>query len=242
MRRAQHAIRNRRVRNNVKRKPKDLNASLSARLAKAGIPHYKEPIYRASVKSFTKAIRRAQLANSNGWMVDAHTKEKYKGMKLYLSRDGKVGVAIKKDGNVTSLFSMAGRGSNAMGSLIPFAVAHGARKLDAFAAKGKTNLPSMYARFGARATGRMEFNPEYAPNLWKMKDEAFKNDPANHPDVVAMTLPKSLNSLIRRYNRDASVNVGRLKTFDDYDEMRNDRDRKLSGVNGGLAAAFGTRG
>ena len=60
------------------------------------------------MKSFTKAIRRAQLANSNGWMVDAHPKEKYKGMKLYLSRDGKVGVAIKKDGTVTSLFSMAG--------------------------------------------------------------------------------------------------------------------------------------
>ena len=170
-------------------------------------------------------------------MVDAHTKAEYKGMKTYLTRDGKAGVAIKPDGDVVSLFSIS-KERNSMGKLIPFAVAHGGRKLDCYGG----GLQNMYARFGAKAKGKVAFNAEYAPYLWRRQSEEFRNNAANRPDVVAMTLPKSLTSLIRQYDRDARVDLSKVRTYAEYDDMTRARDRALDGRSAALKAAFGTRG
>lgn len=179
-----------------------------------------------SASAYLKAVRRGQLANENGWMVDAYTKEQYKGMKTYLTRSGNAGVAIKRNGDVVSLFAKGG--SRNMAKLIPFAVANGGRKLDAFAKRIPTGLQNQYARFGAKATGRVDFNTEYAPNLWKMKSDEFKADPINQPEVVAMILPKSLNSLIRQYDKDRKIDLDSLRKYDDYDEMLKARDAKIA--------------
>ena len=222
---------------NVKSKRKDLNAGLDKKLAKRGIPATSEPIYRATASAYLKAIRRAQLSNRNGWMVDAYTKDEYKGMKLYLTRSGNAGVAIKRNGDVVSLFAKGGKGN--MAKLIPFAVANGGRKLDAYAMRSPTGLQNQYARFGAKATGRVAFNPDYAPNLWQMKSEEFKADPANRPDVVAMTLPKSLGALIRAYDGDRKINLDKVRMYDDYGDMLAARDAVLDGRADALKAAMG---
>lgn len=166
-------------------------------------------------------------------MVDAHTKAEYKGMRTYLTRSGNAGVAITKDGDVVSLFAKGGSGN--MAKLIPFAVAHGGRKLDAYAKRVDTGLHNQYARFGAKATGRVAFNAEYAPNLWKAKDAAFKDDPRNRPDVVAMTLPRSLGALIRAWDADRKIDIDKVRMFGDYDDMIRDRDMRI--LNADMKAA-----
>lgn len=181
------------------------------------------------------------MKNANGWMVDAYTKQQYKGMKLYLTRSGNAGVAIKKDGDVVSLFAKGG--ARNMAKLIPFAVANGGRKLDAFAKRERTGLQNQYARFGARATGRVDFDPEYAPNLWKMKSDDFKNDPANRPEVVAMILPKSVDEIIRKWDRDRQVDLDRVRKYGDYGDMLEARNAKLEGrtsADAKLRAAMGS--
>lgn len=159
-------------------------------------------------------------------MVDAHTKAEYKGMKTYLTRSGNAGVAITKSGDVVSLFAKGG--SRNMAKLIPFAVAHGGKKLDAYAKRIPTGLQNQYARFGARPTGRVAFNADYAPNLWKSQSDEFKADATNRPDVVAMTLPSSLESLIRRWNAGRKVDLDSVPMYDDYDDMIRDRDRQIA--------------
>lgn len=83
----------------------------------------------------------------------------------------------------------------------------------------------------------MAFNADYAPNLWKMKDAAFRADPANYPDVVAMTLPSSLSSLIRKYDKDYVADLSKVKEYTDYDKMLSDRDRGMGSAS--LRAALG---
>lgn len=129
------------------------------------------------------------------------------------------GVAIKKDGDVVSVFS-ANKGSNAMGKLIPFAVEMGGRKLDCFANGNRGGLASMYARYGAKATGRLAFNEKYKPDGW---------DGVSRPDVVAMVLPRSVDEIIDNYDASRRVNLDRLKEYYDYDEMKEARDRRMTG-------------
>ena len=210
-------------------KQRDLNGELSARLDKAGVRHYSEPIYRVSVSRFYKALTKGKAAQkTNGWMVDRDAKKAYSGMKLYLSRDGKAGMAISKDGNVHSLFSAGSKGG-AMGSLIPFAIAHGARKLDCYVSQsGRSNLADMYARYGAKATGKVKFVGEYNDEYMALPDD--HPDKVNPPKwVVAMTLPRTLERAVDQYDREARANIKSVKTFRNYDRMLNDRDRQLDG-------------
>ena len=155
--------------------------------------------------------------NPNYWMVDVHSKKGYQTAKLYLTPDGKSGVAITKDGNITSLFN----GSNERGrlaKLLTFAVASGGRKLDCFAG----GLQNMYARYGAKAIAQTPFDWRYAP---KGATEA-------HP-VVAMMLPKTVGGVISAYKRNAarggtSVAMNRVPEYPDYDSMIAARDEALA--------------
>lgn len=218
----------------MKKKAKDLNAELDARLTKAGIPHYSEPIYRVNVAQFYKALKKAKKSRGDhGWMVDVDEKQAYSKMKLYLSRDGKAGMAIGKDGNVHSLFSAsraAGGKKNALGSLIPFAVEHGGKKLDCYGA----GLQNMYGRYGAKATGKVKFDGSFNEDWMALPDD--HPDKVSPPDyVVAMTLPKSVGGIIRNYDSEKVVDMKRVKEYKDkdgkygYDRMLEARDEILSG-------------
>ncbi len=164
-------------------------------------------------------------------MVDVHTVDEYRGMKCYLTADGKGGIAVGKKGsekgNVASLFSVGG--GRKLSKLLPYAVAAGGRKLDCFA----DGLQDMYAAYGARATGQTPFNDEYAPDGWDAGE--------GRPPVVAMTLPNSLNALVKAYNPNAKVDMKKVKTFkgeDGYDRMIDDRNRQMRG-GAGLALSVG---
>lgn len=184
---------------------------MNTELEKAGIPHNNLSLNRVSPKEFHAAIAKGKSANPNGWKVDLHTEKEYGRMRLYLTSDGNAGMAIKRNGDIVSVFSAVPR-TNSMGKLIPYAVALGGKKLDCYGNK----LAEMYARYGARATGRVLFNDEYAPDGWDGKER---------PDVFAMVMPKSFGELIKNYDRNAIVDAKRTKLFSSYDGMIRDRNK-----------------
>ena len=201
-----------------RRKSPNLNKDIDAMLSKAGIPHTEREIYRVNPAQFHKAIKKGKKVNKNGWMVDVHTKAEYAKMKCYLTADGQSGVCVTKDGDVVSLFSRS-KERNAMGKLIPFAVAHGGRKLDCYA----NGLQNLYARYGAKGIAQTPFNVDYAPDDW---------DGTSRNPVVAMTLPSSVAEIIRVYDGNAQIAMPKVKEFADknsgYDQMIAYRDRKMS--------------
>ena len=114
--------------------------------------------------------------------ITEYQPQDYAGMKNYLHPDKKSGFAIKPDGELVSVFSLAkGRGEQ----LVDDAILHkGAKKLDAFDIKGK--LPKLYGKY-MKETSRMKFADEYAPKEWDYNK-------VGRPDVVMMELdPKKLS-------------------------------------------------
>lgn len=172
-------------------------------------------------------------------MVDLHSKSEYKRMRCFLTPDGKTGVAIKRDGDVVSVFSTSGK-RGAMAKIIPFAVANGGRKLDCYAfSDGRSSLHNMYGRFGAKAHGKMTFDPQYNSVFQRT---AQANPGMRRPShVVAMTLPSSLAGVMRAYNADRKIDLGRVRSYDDYDKMMDDRNAHLAlrGKSSGVRGALG---
>jgi len=186
---------------------------VNSELEKAGIKHSNLSLNRVSPREFHAAIASGKAANAHGWKVDLHTEKEYGRMRLYLTSDGKAGLAIKRNGDVVSVFSGV-KGSNSLGKLIPYAVALGGKKLDCYGEK----LAGMYARYGAKATGRVKFNDQYAPEGW---------DGSERPDVFAMVLPKSLGEVISKHNDMARVEGDNVKLHKSYDAMIKARNKEV---------------
>ena len=90
-----------------------------------------------------------------------------------MSRDKQSGFAIKPDGELISVFSIAkGRGM----LLGAATVKAGAKHLDCLDAN---HLAQLYSHFGFEETKRMAWDDQYAPPNWNY--ERFDN-----PDVVFM--------------------------------------------------------
>lgn len=127
-----------------------------------------------------------------------------------------------------------------MAKIIPFAVANGGRKLDCYAfSDGQSSLHNMYGRFGAKAHGKMAFDPQY--NL-VFQHHALADSNIRRPShVVAMTLPGSLSGVIRAYNANRKIDLGRVRSYDDYDKMMDDRDAHLAlrGKSSGIRNVLG---
>jgi hypothetical protein len=76
-------------------------------------------------------------------------------------------------GDIQNVFNNGGPKGAAAGAIVA-AIGAGGRTLDCF----DGFLPSYYHQFGFEETGRMKFNPEFAPPGWNPKDGT--------PDVVFM--------------------------------------------------------
>ncbi len=211
---------------------------VDARLRAAGIPAMGQAIRRVSATEFHRAISAGKKTQvpENAWMVDVHSRSEYRGMKCFLSADGKSGMAIKRDGDVVSLFS-AEKGKNAMGKLIPFAVANGGRKLDCYGG----GLQNMYAKYGARATGRVLFSED------ALGEDTLWRPGFDRPDVVAMTLPSSLDEVIKAYKPKVEINLDNVKLYKGegekpYMDMIAARDKIVENRRGGTSALGLTAG
>jgi hypothetical protein len=139
---------------------------------------------------FKDLITIAKKESKYGAAVHAYSAEEYAGMRLFLSKDGSAGMAIKNDGDIVSLFSR--KGSTSGSAALALAITAGGRKLDAF----DTILPQFNANHGFVVASRIPFSEEFKPEDWDY--EVFKDYNNGRPDVVFMVYDPNYNGWYSR--------------------------------------------
>ena len=160
--------------------------------------------------------------------------EDIKDHRLYVSKEGTVGAAVDPKGDVQNVFNNGGpKGAGA--DAVAHAISQGGNTLDAF----DNYLPKLYRQFGFQETGRMKFNPDYAPHGWDYaKDDnpdvvfmAHKGYPSGGPEAAIERAKGDKNNWIKNERSD--------KYEDDYDTAKQSSRRavqrggtEVSGVHG----------
>ena len=114
--------------------------------------------------------------------ITAYTPDEYKaaGARVFMSEDGLSGYAIKADGELVTVFSVArGRGDG----LVTSSILNGATKLDCYEDPASHHLTDLYSLGGFQETERMTWDEQYRPPGWD--SNRFDN-----PDVVMMKKKK----------------------------------------------------
>lgn len=150
--------------------------------------------------SITALTSRSRFATS----VHVYAEDEYRQMRLFITDDGRAGVALKGDDIVSVFSSPDGENVGCAPSLMATAVANGGRRLDCF----DTVLPRLYASAGFVPVARLGWNDEYAPEGWDYGTYGQFN--GGRPDVVFMAYdPDKVGS---RYDPAAGQRI------DDYDD------------------------
>ena len=170
-----------------------------------------------SAQQFAEAIDRAKIAQgplgSSVYVYPVETtadETGYADMRLFLTRDGKAGFALKEgeiDGlvDIVSVFNTPDAHKGFSYPAIRLAVDEGGNKLDAF----DTFLPGAYSANGFTIRSRTAWNDEFAPEGWDKEEYSDFNN--GEPDVVFMYYnPK------RRFTYKNGDQEGEL--FLDYDD------------------------
>ena len=161
-----------------------------------------------SAAVFHAAIQKAKNANSSGAAVYAYPLEEYENMRLFLTKDGAAGFALKGDDIVSLFKEPSAKMPGVAQSMIALAVSEGGRKLDAF----DTVLPMIYSLQGFKVVSRVNWDDSQAPDGWKKKDfEAFNN---GEPDVVFMVYDQS------HFDAYTGQNEGTLAEYDQAVEIQ----------------------
>lgn len=129
----------------------------------------------SSASSYRSMIAAAKAGNQYGAAVHLYEVADYRQMRLFVSEDGRSGVAIKPNGDLVSAFS---GGGNSMLYLMSIAVQQGAKMADSF----DTILPYHYAPNGFRVVSRISWDDSQAPSGWDKKVFSPWNN--GEPDVV----------------------------------------------------------
>jgi len=129
---------------------------------------------------FNRAISAAKEDNDHGAFVHTYTPQEYKDMKLFVVNAGAAGIAVKKDGDIVSVFKnpdMAQKDDieKINKELLLTAIDNGGKKLDCF----DGFLPELYSKFGFEPGCRIKFNDEFAPESWDFKRDC-------RPDILFM--------------------------------------------------------
>lgn len=153
-----------------------------------------------SAEQFHKAISNSLKGNKHSSSVFVYPIEEYKNSRLFLTDDGKAGVAITKDGDIISVFSY-GEGKNRVAQLLVNAVKDGGVSLDHY----DTRLTDIYSQFGFVPVARVKFDRSEAPKTWDY--ELYKDYNNGEPDVIAMAYNGGdPNTLFERVGKFGEVN------------------------------------
>ena len=125
--------------------------------------------------SFYAAISEAKQGNPHGAFVTAHDVSEYGDMKMFLSDDNGVGVAVTKDGDIVSVFKNPNisKARKAVSSILLTAIDNGGVKLDNY----NGELSRMYLAHGFIPVARTAFVDEYAPSDWNYERDG-------RPDII----------------------------------------------------------
>ena len=159
-----------------------------------------------SAEQFHKAISESLKGNKHSSSVFVYPISEYKNSRLFLTNDGKAGVAITKDGDIISVFSY-GEGKNRVAQLLVNAVKDGGVSLDHY----DTRLTDIYSQFGFVPVARVKFDRAEAPKTWDY--ELYKDYNKGEPDVIAMAYNGGdPNTLFERVGKFGDVNELLKKT------------------------------
>lgn len=110
---------------------------------------------------------------SRGQFVALYTPNQYRDMRLFVADDGLSGFAVKPDGDIVSVWSLA---KGRLAEMLDVAREAGGYRLDCF-----QPLAKVYQRHGFRVTGRVRWDDQYAPEGWDYGQNG-------RPDVIYLAL------------------------------------------------------
>lgn len=122
---------------------------------------------------FTEGLKR----NSRAWNLRELSADELANSRVFLAENGEAGFVVSPEGDLQNVFNNGPKGTGVGADMVEHAIENGAVTLDAY----DGFLPRFYTEHGFAETGRMKFNPEYAPDGWN-----FEAD--DSPDVVFMSL------------------------------------------------------
>jgi hypothetical protein len=109
------------------------NPKIISKLTALGSSNPDESLYEIDdSETFHNAIIKSKENNKHGSSVHAYDKEEYKDMKMFISEDGMSGLAVKKDGDIVSVFRNPQTDKKLFANLFSLAIASGGKKLDCF--------------------------------------------------------------------------------------------------------------
>jgi len=130
-------------------------------------------------KLFHKLINQSKKVNEYAASVHVYEPKEYAKMRLFITPDGKAGVALKPDGDLVSGFSNKEADKpRRIAQLLGLAIKEGATKADSF----DTVLPQYYIDFGLLPVAQDKWNEEFKPEKWDK--EVFKQWNNGEPDVI----------------------------------------------------------
>ena len=180
------------------------NPLITNKLKDVGTSNPDEPLYEIDdAETFYNQLIDSKKNNIHGASVHAYDKEDYKNMKLFVSGDGMSGLAVKKDGDIVSVFRNPKTDKKVFANLFSLAIANGGKKLDCF----DTVLPRLYSAYGFKVASRLKWDDEYAPEGWDK--DIYKKYNNGEPDVVFMY-----------YDEDNPMAFAE-KTYEDYNINNN---------------------
>jgi hypothetical protein len=140
-------------------------------------PHFEE-LAPSEAHVFHQRISAAKKANPYGAAVDVHKRSEYKTMKMFMTRDGTAGYAVKPTGELTSVFKHP---DSPYKNVSARAAEHAVLLAGATHASAFDPLPGMYQKGGATAVSRSPWEDQYKPSNWKVSKQG-------RPDVSYMSL------------------------------------------------------
>lgn len=147
---------------------------------------------KANPKEFQSAIQKAKDSAEYGCCVDVHTEEEYAEMNCLSYAGGKAGVAIKPDGDITSVFNHSDSGIRGfVKTALRDAVKNGGQKLDCYSINA--GLPRLYSKCGFTPVCRIKWDNRFKPDDW--------NDDLGEPDLVFFAyVGDNPDDIVDKYN------------------------------------------
>lgn len=189
------------------------------------------PMRQADATTFYEKIGQAKQNNSHGAFVTQYDKSDYKNMLPLLGDNGNVGVAVKQDGDIVSVFKNSNsKAKGAVSSILLTAIENGGVKLDNF----NGYLSRMYGRHGFIPVSRTAFVDEFAPSDWNYARDG-------RPDIIFWihngdSASEVVNNM-GKYPSESEI-LKNVPMFDSYDDAAAYRDQILNDlINTGSNAA-----
>lgn len=173
---------------------------------------------KTNAEFFRQRIAASKATNQYGASVYVYSAQEYAEMRLFISSDNKAGFAIKKNGDIVSVFS-EGKSKNG-DAMMHVATQAGGRKLDCF----RTVLPDFYGRHGFRVVSSIKWNDAVAPEGWDKN--VFKKFNNGEPDVVFMVYDPEYYGEYEKETEDPATTFG--STEADYNSAVQAQDVAVS--------------